>query len=52
MLLDLSAQNLVPEDLGGDIICVPISAKEGTNLDILEQKIIELSGKRLNLEEN
>lgn len=36
VLLDLSAHNLVPEELGGDIICVPISAKMKTNLDVLE----------------
>ncbi len=27
VLLDLSSHNLIPEDLGGDVICVPISAK-------------------------
>jgi len=36
VMLDLSTHDLVPEQLGGDIICVPISAKEGTNLDILK----------------
>lgn len=36
VLLDLSSHNLIPEQLGGDVICVPISAKERTNLDILE----------------
>lgn len=40
VLLDLSSHNLIAEELGGDVICVPISAKEGTNLDILEEKII------------
>lgn len=34
-LLDLAAHNLIPEQHGGRTICVPISAKEGTNLDIL-----------------
>lgn len=33
VLLDLSSHNLIPEQLGGDVICVPISAKEKTNLD-------------------
>lgn len=27
VLLDLSSHNLIPEQLGGDVICVPISAK-------------------------
>jgi translation initiation factor IF-2 len=27
VLLDLSSQNMIPEELGGDIICVPVSAK-------------------------
>jgi translation initiation factor IF-2 len=36
VLLDLASHNLIPEDLGGDVICVPVSAKEKTNLDILE----------------
>lgn len=36
VLLDLSSYNLIPKDLGGDIECVPISAKEGTNLNVLE----------------
>jgi translation initiation factor IF-2 len=40
VLLDLSSHNMISEELGGDVICVPISAKEGTNLDILEEKII------------
>jgi translation initiation factor IF-2 len=52
VLLDLSSYNLIPEDLGGDVICVPISAKERTNLDILEQKIIEVAEKKLHLSED
>jgi translation initiation factor IF-2 len=36
VLLDLSSHNLTPEELRGDIVCVPISAKMKTNLDILE----------------
>jgi translation initiation factor IF-2 len=43
VLLDLASHNLIPEDLGGDVICVPISAKERTNLDLLEQKIIHVA---------
>ncbi len=51
VLLDLSSHNLIPEQLGGDVICVPISAKEGTNLDLLEEKIIEVANKKLDLKE-
>ena len=51
VLLDLCSHNLVPEQLGGDVICVPISAKERTNLDILEQKIIEVAEAKLQLKE-
>jgi len=36
VLLDLASHNLIPEQLGGDVFCVPISAKEKTNLDLLE----------------
>ena len=43
VMLDLEQHNLVPEQLGGDVICVPISAKERTNLDLLEEKIIEVA---------
>jgi len=42
-LLDLASHNLVPEELGGDIICIPISAKDGTNIDTLEESIIKLA---------
>ena len=52
VLLDLSSHNLIPEQLGGDVICVPISAKEGTNLDLLEEKIIEVANTKLDLKED
>jgi len=52
VLLDLSSHNLIPEELGGDVICVPISAKEGTNLDILEEKIIQVAKTKLDLNED
>lgn len=52
VLLDLSSHNLIPEDLGGDVICVPVSAKVGTNLDLLEKKIIEVSETKLDLKED
>lgn len=52
VLLDLSSHNLIPEQLGGDVICVPISAKERTNLDLLEEKIIEVANTKLDLQED
>lgn len=36
----LSAQGLVPDDWGGDVQCVPISALKGTNIDALTEAII------------
>lgn len=36
----LSEINLVPEDWGGDIICIPISAKENKNLDGLLDMVL------------
>ena len=52
VLLDLSSHNLIPEQLGVDVICVPISAKERTNLDLLEEKIIEVANTKLDLKED
>lgn len=41
---DLSPQlNLLPEDWGGKTICVPISAKQNTNLDQLLEMILLVS---------
>ena len=37
---ELAEVNLVPEDWGGDIICVPVSAKEGKNLNELLDVIL------------
>ncbi|MFA6534027.1 MAG: translation initiation factor IF-2 [Patescibacteria group bacterium] len=37
---DLAARNLLPEDWGGKVICVPISAKAGTNIDQLLEMIL------------
>ncbi len=37
---DLAQRNLLPEDWGGKIICVPISAKQGTNIDQLLEMIL------------
>ena len=45
---ELAQHDVLPEDWGGDAICVPISAKEGTNVDqllemvILQSQIMEL----------
>jgi len=52
VMLDLEANNMVPEDLGGDVICVPISAKEKVNLNLLRQKIEDLAKERVNLVED
>jgi translation initiation factor IF-2 len=52
VMLDLASHNLIPEQLGGDVICVPVSAKERINLDILEEKIIEVAEAKLNLQED
>ncbi len=37
---ELLHHNLVVEDLGGDVLCVEVSAKEKTNLDKLEEAIL------------
>ena len=39
VMFDLASNNLVPEELDGDVICVPISAKEKVNLDLLKERI-------------
>jgi small GTP-binding protein domain len=36
----LMQHELVPEDFGGDIICQPVSALEGTGLDDLQESIL------------
>ena len=38
-MLDLSNNGVVAEELDGDVVCVPISATEKVNIDLLEQKI-------------
>ena len=37
---ELMTYELVPEEWGGDIICVPISAKQGTNIDQLLEMVL------------
>ena len=49
---DLSHHGLVPEHLGGDVICVPISARDNINLDKLKDRIITLARERVNLLED
>ncbi len=40
---ELLQYNLIPEDLGGDVMVVPVSAKGRTNLDKLEATILLLA---------
>lgn len=37
---ELSELNVIPEDYGGDVICVPVSAKQGTGIDDLLETIL------------
>ncbi|MDR2559757.1 MAG: translation initiation factor IF-2 [Oscillospiraceae bacterium] len=48
---ELTEHGLVIEDWGGDIICVPVSAKQGTNIDQLLE-MINLSAEVLELRAN
>ena len=52
VLFDLESNGIVSEELGGDICTVPISAKEGVNINTLENRIIELADKKLQLLED
>jgi translation initiation factor IF-2 len=48
---ELLSHELVPEDLGGDIVVVPVSALKRTNLDKLEESILlvaEMQGLKAN----
>ncbi len=51
VLADLAGYQVLTEDLGGDILCSQISAKEGTNLDDLLSKIM-LQAEVLDLKAN
>ena len=51
-MLDLQSHGIVPEQLDGDCICVPISAKEKVNLNLLKDKIMLVADNRLNLTED
>jgi len=48
---ELLQHDLVPEDLGGEVLCIPVSAKEKTNLDTLEESIL-LQAELLELKAN
>ena len=48
---DLLQHDMVVEDMGGDILCVEVSAKERTNLDKLEEAIL-LQAELLDLKAN
>ncbi len=37
---ELSEQELIPEDWGGDVICVPCSAKTGEGIDTLLDMVL------------
>lgn len=52
VLLDLNNHGLVPEQLGGSVKCVGISAKLKQNMDKLEDSIITLADQELNLMED
>ena len=41
VLLELASLGVVSEELGGDVPCVPISAKDRINLEVLEDKLFE-----------
>jgi translation initiation factor IF-2 len=51
VLADLAGYQVLTEDLGGEILCSQISAKEGTNLDDLLSKIM-LQAEILDLKAN
>lgn len=51
VLADLAGYEVLTEDLGGDVLCSQISAKEGTNLDDLLSKIM-LQAEVLDLKAN
>ncbi len=47
---ELSELNLIPEDWGGKTICVPISAKQGTNIEALLDMVLlvaEMEGEKI-----
>ena len=51
VMADLAGYEVLTEDLGGDVLCSQISAKEGTNLDDLLSKVM-LQAEVLDLKAN
>lgn len=52
VVLDLEMHDIISEDLGGDVVTVPVSAKENVNIKLLEEKIIALANKKVQLWED
>ena len=52
VMFDLENAGIVTDQLGGNVICVPISALENVNINKLENKIVDLAEQRLNLMED
>ena len=52
VFFDLDSKGLCPEQLGGKIHCVPISATEHININLLEDKIALVAQSKLNLMED
>ena len=42
-MIDLHNMGINPKQLGGDVPCVPISAKDKSNLDELEKEILAVA---------
>ena len=42
-MIDLQKVGINPKKLGGDVPCVPISAKDKSNLEELQQEILEVA---------
>lgn len=52
VVIELQEHGIVAEQLGGEVPCVFISAKERQNLQALEKKIVEVAEKKLRLKED
>ena len=50
--IKISGLKIESDQLGGNVICVPISALENVNINKLENKIVDLAEQRLNLMED
>ena len=49
---DLLERGVVSEEQGGEVPCVPISAKEHWNIEVLEQRILDVASSKVNLVED